>query len=1016
MLQAAGHAGTLKQDNAFKGFILKPLDELEAANYEALWASQDDPIQEYVAPWGGTTEILVGSEETGEKKQFMRLGNLLEQFKKPCVMDCKMGVRTFQEKEAKSNKPRPDLYQKLNKLLPESITPEEHEAGSITKYKWTWSRDAASTSQFGMRIDGIVSEQGARIDKQVLDKFATKDEALQALPYVLPLQFSSEETGKQCIKQQRLVLMQQIVDQLDGLRTAMENSNFVQTHEFVGASLLFVVDHHLAKVYLIDLAKTALLPEGQTLDHRSAWVMGNREDGILMGMDSLLELWTKNLKYFEEHGCFLNRLDGGAMRALQQKLHSYQVDTSQWGKDGAKSLEELYSEINEEKAVTFEVSEDGCLFRVMDVIKAWVMVDFKDADSGQLLPFVLTEPKKHSKHSDNETKTSKKPKGKPLQKKVTEGHDWKETVHQAIKQRLGIEPENQSDVFEFKWRTYKRKDDVRLGTLEDGFNCLWSKYRVHEIDIRVKNPEHPALRPLGLPEGTPFTTMQSGGMHSAFGHRQHNWQWQAASDAGYVARGEDNCEDLEVAITLQRKSPDDKLGVGWQRAEDSADDDMFIAEFAETGLLPAWNLEFPELCAKVGDRLVEVNGVRGPFDELAAECQSSLTLKMLLYRQDPPKKRCDPTASMALNLRRNPALFGSQNASRPHSASSTRMSIVNLMPFESGENSRVLLLDCGSGSTRGSFYFIEDDGSLNAEHLPNKLDPIHTVIIDGPESIKTFLDKLVVMIAKSGKRPVSVILGACGGLRHAIAAGEITPEMVTSFRCSLQSHEGLHGTGILRELTGEDEAYLEHKAVQYMASKVLPSLSQPVGLFGSGGTSTQVVYFPNGSDASSETSQRFSLHTNFKQQQLKIIEVGVEEGLASLDKYLEELLASSVPELIGKLKGVFCCIETMGQIGEIVGIGHKLVSKKEAVDACTACLEEYKLKTKSVDPKAEGWTYKETFRGAMPILALRLLSLLGESAQLYFADTWKLPSGRTMQAVVPVGLYLESFDFRGKQP
>jgi len=33
--------------------------------------------------------------------------------------------------------------------------------------------------------------------------------------------------------------------------------------------------------------------------------------------------------------------------------------------------------------------------------------------------------------------------------------------------------------------------------------------------------------------------MQSGGMHSAFGHRQHNWQWQDASEAGYVARGED---------------------------------------------------------------------------------------------------------------------------------------------------------------------------------------------------------------------------------------------------------------------------------------------------------------------------------------------------------------------------------------------------------------------------------------------------------------------------------------------
>merc|ERR1719401_572854 len=210
-------------------------------------------------------------------------------------------------------------------------------------------------------------------------------------------------------------------------------------------------------------------------------------------------------------------------------------------------------------------------------------------------------------------------------------------------------------------------------------------------------------------------------------------------------------------------------------------------------------------------------------------------------------------------------------------------------------------------------------------------------------------------------------------------------------------------------LSGLDEANLEHKAVSYMAKQVMPTLSHPVSLISSGGTSSQVVFFDTSPDSPtpSETKQ-FSLVTNFKQQQLKIIEVGVEEGLASLDQYLEDLIIRQVPDLIGQLRGIFCCIETMGQIGEVTDIGHKLVSKEAAVEAFTACLTEYREKVKGIDPKAAGWTYKDTFRGSMPILALRLLSLLHPSAQLYFADTWKLSPDRTMQAVVPLGLFLES--------
>merc|ERR1719440_2228517 len=137
----------MKEDTEQQGFILKPYDEIEAKNYEELWAIQDDPLQKFVARWGGALDVGVGTAEAGDTKPFMRLGNLLESFSKPCVMDCKMGVRTFQEKEAANMKPRADLYKRLNELTPEFLSEEDHAAGAITKFKWMSSRDAASTSK-----------------------------------------------------------------------------------------------------------------------------------------------------------------------------------------------------------------------------------------------------------------------------------------------------------------------------------------------------------------------------------------------------------------------------------------------------------------------------------------------------------------------------------------------------------------------------------------------------------------------------------------------------------------------------------------------------------------------------------------------------------------------------------------------------------------------------------------------------------------------------------------------------
>lgn len=42
---------------------------------------------------------------------------------------------------------------------------------------------------------------------------------------------------------------------------------------------------------MIDFAKTAALAPGATLTHRTPWTPGNREDGYLTGVDSLLDVF-----------------------------------------------------------------------------------------------------------------------------------------------------------------------------------------------------------------------------------------------------------------------------------------------------------------------------------------------------------------------------------------------------------------------------------------------------------------------------------------------------------------------------------------------------------------------------------------------------------------------------------------------------------------------------------------------------------------------------------------------------
>lgn len=46
-------------------------------------------------------------------------------------------------------------------------------------------------------------------------------------------------------------------------------------------------------MWLIDFAKTLVLPNGMSISHSSKWIVGNHEDGYLIGLNNLISIFTE---------------------------------------------------------------------------------------------------------------------------------------------------------------------------------------------------------------------------------------------------------------------------------------------------------------------------------------------------------------------------------------------------------------------------------------------------------------------------------------------------------------------------------------------------------------------------------------------------------------------------------------------------------------------------------------------------------------------------------------------------
>ncbi|CAH0393993.1 unnamed protein product [Bemisia tabaci] len=247
-------------------------DSTERDVYEAL---SKEPTLKNVIP-----RHLRTVEHDGQT--FIELQDLLDGFEDPQVMDIKLGVRTFLESEVQNTTARQDLYKKMVAIDPDAPTEEEKQLQAVTKLRYMQFREnQSSTCSQGFRIEAIkLSGEPPRSNLQ-------RVKSIEDVQNTLKLFLQEKEKARS-----------QLVTILRNIRNKLEQTQYFKTHEVVGSSILIIHDNSKVGAWLIDFGKTRPVPDGLSVNHRTPWTPGNHEEGLLIGLDNLINI-IENLKLKE---------------------------------------------------------------------------------------------------------------------------------------------------------------------------------------------------------------------------------------------------------------------------------------------------------------------------------------------------------------------------------------------------------------------------------------------------------------------------------------------------------------------------------------------------------------------------------------------------------------------------------------------------------------------------------------------------------------------------------------------
>jgi len=237
---------------------------------------------------------------------------------------------------------------------------------------------------------------------------------------------------------------------------------------------------------------------------------------------------------------------------FQQRLQANGIDTSSWGVHGTKTIEHLYWEVFEQRGCILlgGTGKEDPLKRVTRIIRLNILVDIYGVDHQLFsrLRFMhdgqSTERKQVLVHKLNWERQPQSGSTDVLDEHCPYTQSWKLGTRIALQDRMGLplawqERHLEEEVHSYSFRV---EDDI----MSSGYPGLVTTYCIHEVTLRVVDPESPGVHCIGLPTGQEFATSEGDfnlssldgpfvGSRLPIGTQLNIWTWsrvQATKKAG----------------------------------------------------------------------------------------------------------------------------------------------------------------------------------------------------------------------------------------------------------------------------------------------------------------------------------------------------------------------------------------------------------------------------------------------------------------------------------------------------
>jgi hypothetical protein len=189
-------------------------------------------------------------------------------------------------------------------------------------------------------------------------------------------------------------------------------------------------------------------------------------------------------------------------------LQAHKIDTAEFGKGDAKTLEKFYHEIMIDQE-SYLIVAGSVLERLVEIVRVQLLVRGDDNRVRELR--ICGQSKADGAiRRRNERLAMVMPAG--------QCQHWKDAVVQCLEQKFSLSRANQRKCLSFEWDSHKLEEERHASkTVPD----IMTIYRVHSVTVCVREKGRPELACLGLPDALDFTTQRGTRL----------WSWVALANS-----------------------------------------------------------------------------------------------------------------------------------------------------------------------------------------------------------------------------------------------------------------------------------------------------------------------------------------------------------------------------------------------------------------------------------------------------------------------------------------------------